>query len=37
MVIPLNWYRGEVVFANSVHNLIESPTNFVAYDDIWLK
>ncbi|HZN12903.1 MAG TPA: peptide ABC transporter substrate-binding protein [Acidimicrobiales bacterium] len=37
VVIPLTWYRGQVVYANSVHNVIESATNFVAYDDIWLS
>ena len=37
VVVPLNWYRGDVVYATTVHNLIQSPTDFVAYDDIWIK
>jgi ABC-type oligopeptide transport system substrate-binding subunit len=37
VVIPLNWYRGQAVFSTAVHNLIQSPTQFIAYDDIWLK
>ena len=36
VVVPLNWYRGQSVWANNVHNFIESPTQFVAYDDVWM-
>lgn len=35
-VVPLNWYTGSIVYADSVRNLIQSPLQFVAYEQIWL-
>jgi ABC-type oligopeptide transport system substrate-binding subunit len=37
VAIPLNWYRGQMVYANKVHNVIQSPLYFVKYDSIWVK
>ncbi len=35
--IPLNWYTGAIVFAPEVHNVVQSPLQFVDYGEIWLK
>lgn len=37
VVVPLNWYTGSIVYAESVQSLMQSPLQFVAYDEIWLK
>ncbi len=36
-VIPLNWYTGSIVYGDSVRNFVQSPLQFVAYDEIWLE
>ncbi|HEV2071523.1 MAG TPA: ABC transporter substrate-binding protein [Acidimicrobiales bacterium] len=36
-VVPLNWYTGSIVYDDSVQNLIQSPLQFVAYEEIWLE
>ncbi|MBW3547933.1 MAG: ABC transporter substrate-binding protein [Actinobacteria bacterium] len=35
-VVPLNWYTGSIVYDEAVKNFIQSPLQFVAYDEIWL-
>lgn len=35
-VVPLNWYTGSIVYADSVRNLVQSPLQFVAYESVWL-
>ncbi|MDP9020414.1 MAG: ABC transporter substrate-binding protein, partial [Actinomycetota bacterium] len=35
-VVPLNWYTGSIVYDEAVRNFIQSPLQFVAYDEIWL-
>ncbi|MBW3651656.1 MAG: ABC transporter substrate-binding protein [Actinobacteria bacterium] len=35
-VVPLNWYTGSIVYDKAVKNFIQSPLQFVAYDEIWL-
>jgi len=37
VVIPLNWYAGQIVYDRSVRNLVQSPLQFVAYDEIFLE
>jgi ABC-type transport system substrate-binding protein len=36
-VVPLNWYAGQVVYASRVHNVIQSPLQYLAYDEMWLS
>ncbi len=36
-VVPLNWYTGQIAYDESVNNFIQSPLQFVAYDQIWLE
>jgi hypothetical protein len=35
--VPLNWYAGQVVYASRVHNVIQSPLQYLAYDEMWLS
>jgi oligopeptide transport system substrate-binding protein len=35
IAVPLNWYNGTVVFSDKVHNLVQSPLDFLAYDSAW--
>jgi oligopeptide transport system substrate-binding protein len=37
VVVPLNWYSGTIAWSNQVHNVIQSPLLFVAYDEMWLS
>ncbi|MCU1461494.1 MAG: transporter substrate-binding protein [Acidimicrobiales bacterium] len=37
VAIPLNWYKGAVVYATRVQNVVQSPLQFVKYDSIWVK
>lgn len=34
--VPLNYYTGQIAYAENVHNLIQSPLQFVAYDEVWM-
>jgi peptide/nickel transport system substrate-binding protein/oligopeptide transport system substrate-binding protein len=34
--VPLNWYTGAIVYDEDVHNFIQSPLQFVAYEQIWM-
>ena len=36
-VVPLNWYTGQIVYAQDVRNFVQTPLQFVAYDRIWLE
>ena len=33
--VPLNWYTGQIAYSPKVHNVIQSPLQFVAYDTIY--
>ena len=35
-IVPLNWYAGAVVWSERLHNVIQSPTDFFIYDEMWL-
>lgn len=35
-MVPLNWYAGAVVWSERLHNVIQSPLDFFAYDEMWL-
>ena len=35
ITVPLNWYTGQIVYSPKVHNVIQSPLQFVAYDTIY--
>lgn len=35
-VVPLNWNTGSVVYDEAVKDFVQSPLQFVAYDEIWL-
>ncbi|MGH9149210.1 MAG: peptide ABC transporter substrate-binding protein [Acidimicrobiales bacterium] len=37
VVVPLNWYAGQIVYAGAVQNVVQSPLQFVAYEGVWLK
>jgi peptide/nickel transport system substrate-binding protein/oligopeptide transport system substrate-binding protein len=37
VVVPINWYAGNVVYTDKVQNLVYTPLQFVLYDGIWLK
>ncbi|MFN2608686.1 MAG: ABC transporter substrate-binding protein [Acidimicrobiales bacterium] len=37
VAVPLNWYAGQVVWSTRVHNVIQSPLQFFAYDEMWLS
>jgi ABC-type transport system substrate-binding protein len=37
VTVPLNWYAGQVVWRDRVHNVIQSPLQFLAYDEMWLS
>ena len=36
-VVPLNWYNGQIVYADNVRNFVQSPLQYVAYEDVWLE
>lgn len=36
VVVPLNWYAGSVVFSQRLRNVIQSPLQFLAYDEMWI-
>ena len=36
VIIPLNWYQGTIVWAETVRNAIQGALQFVAYDEMWL-
>lgn len=35
IVVPLNWYTGQIAYSDKVHHLLQSPLDFVAYDQAW--
>ncbi len=35
--VPLNWYTGQVVYTDKVHNVIQGALGFFAYDEMWLS
>ena len=37
VVVPLNWYAGQVVYTSDVHNVIQGALGFLAYDEMWLS
>ena len=37
VVVPLNWYTGAIAYDPSVKNFVQSPLQFVAYDEIFLQ
>jgi oligopeptide transport system substrate-binding protein len=36
-VVPLNWYTGQVVYTNQLHNVIQGALGFFAYGEMWLS
>jgi oligopeptide transport system substrate-binding protein len=36
VVVPLNWYSGQVVWSARLHNVIQSPLDYFSYEDMWL-
>jgi peptide/nickel transport system substrate-binding protein/oligopeptide transport system substrate-binding protein len=36
VAIPLNWYTGQMVWDETVHNVIQSPLQFFAYEQMWM-
>ena len=37
VVAPLNWYAGQVVYTDKLHNVIQGPLGFLAYGEMWLS
>jgi peptide/nickel transport system substrate-binding protein/oligopeptide transport system substrate-binding protein len=37
VIIPLNWYRGTIVWKPSVKNVQETPLGFLNYESMWLE
>jgi oligopeptide transport system substrate-binding protein len=37
VVVPLNWYAGQVVYTDRLHNVIQGALGFLAYDEMWLS
>lgn len=37
VTVPLNWYTGQVVYTDKVHNVIQGALGFFAYDEMWLS
>jgi oligopeptide transport system substrate-binding protein len=37
VVVPLNWFAGAIVYDRSVRNFLQSPLQFVAYEEISLR
>ena len=37
VAVPLNWYAGQVTWSERVHNVIQSPLQFISYEDMWLS
>ena len=37
VVVPLNWYSGQVVYTPELHNVIQGALGFLAYDEMWLS
>ena len=37
VVVPLNWYAGQVVYTSQLHNVIQGALGFFAYDEMWLS
>jgi oligopeptide transport system substrate-binding protein len=37
VVVPLNWYAGQVAYSEKLKNVIQSPLDFFAYDEMWLQ
>ena len=36
VVVPLNWYTGQVVYAPELRNVVQGALGFLAYDEMWL-
>ncbi|HEX2024472.1 MAG TPA: ABC transporter substrate-binding protein [Acidimicrobiales bacterium] len=36
VVVPLNWYTGQVVYAGELRNVVQGALGFFAYDEMWL-
>jgi oligopeptide transport system substrate-binding protein len=36
-VMPINWYAGQILYTDKVENLIQTPLQFVLYEDMKLK
>ncbi|HEV3401975.1 MAG TPA: ABC transporter substrate-binding protein [Acidimicrobiales bacterium] len=36
VVVPLNWYTGQVVYASELRNVVQGALGFFAYDEMWL-
>ena len=36
-IVPINWYTGQVVYDDTVENLIMTPIQFILYDQITMK
>lgn len=36
VVVPLNWYTGQVVYAAELRNVVQGALGFLAYDEMWL-
>ncbi len=36
VVVPLNWYTGQVVYAPELRNVVQGAMGFLAYDEMWL-
>ena len=37
VVVPLTWYAGQVAYSEQLKNVIQSPLDFFAYDEMWLQ
>jgi ABC-type oligopeptide transport system substrate-binding subunit len=36
VVVPLNWFAGQVVYAPELRNVVQGALGFLAYDEMWL-
>ncbi len=37
VAIPLNWYRGTIVWRPTLKNVVQSPLGFLNYENMWLE
>lgn len=36
VIVPLNWYKGTLVWSDKLNNVLQSPLMFVAYGEMWM-
>jgi ABC-type oligopeptide transport system substrate-binding subunit len=37
VAVPIVWYAGNVVFSTKLHDVVQTPLDFILYQNIWIK